>query len=221
MSVGAVIRQVATLRGTYRSWCERLAAAPGAASLDHNDLHPRNMLRARLDRPDTVRFYDWGDAVIAHPFAAMLVPLTWTQRRLAVTFNAPDLARNCDTYLHVFSDLGPTPAPSVRSLTAQIHCLPSGRGHPVGEVRLRYRRAGGGFADVALEHVVADDLVAGLPVRECRHVVSVPRPRTHHRADRASPGLSFGVGLAVPDVRCSRPTRWRSPAMITSMPNRN
>jgi hypothetical protein len=96
---------------------------------------------------------DWGDAVIAHPFAAMLVPLTWTQRRLAVSFNAPDLARIRDAYLHVFSDLGPTRAPSVRSLTAQIHCLSSGRGHPVGEVQLRYRRADGGFADIAPEHV--------------------------------------------------------------------
>src|SRR5262249_25284907 len=48
-----------------------------------------------------------------------------------------------------------------------------------------------------------------------------PRPGCRHRADRASLGLSFGVGLAVPDARCFRPARWRSPAMITSMPNRN
>ena len=38
------VREVTTLRDSYRSWCERLAAAPGEASLDHNDLHPWNML---------------------------------------------------------------------------------------------------------------------------------------------------------------------------------
>jgi hypothetical protein len=102
-----VLRQVATLRGTYRSWCKRLAAAPGAASLDHNDLHPWNMLVPRLGQPDKVRFYDWGDAVIAHPFAAMLVPLGWTQRRLAVSLHAPELTQIRDAYLLVFSDLAP------------------------------------------------------------------------------------------------------------------
>jgi hypothetical protein len=101
------LREVAALRETYRSWCERLAAAPGAASLDHNDLHPWNMLVPRLDRPDQVRFYDWGDAVIAHPFACMLVPLGWAQRRLDTTLDAPTLVRIRDAYLEVFGDLAP------------------------------------------------------------------------------------------------------------------
>jgi hypothetical protein len=102
-----ILRQVATLRATYRSWCEHLAAAPGTASLDHNDLHPWNMLVPQLDQPDMVRFYDWGDAVIAHPFAAMLVPLGWTQHHLGISPHAPELARIRDAYLHVFSDLAP------------------------------------------------------------------------------------------------------------------
>jgi hypothetical protein len=42
------------------------------------------------------------------------------------------------------------------------------RGHPTGEVHLRYRRADGEFADTTLQRVVVDDLVAGLPVREFR-----------------------------------------------------
>jgi hypothetical protein len=99
------LREVAALCETYRSWCERLAAAPGTASLDHNDLHPWNMLVPRLDRPDQVRFYDWGDAVIAHPFACMLVPLGWAQRRLATTLDAPTLVRIRDAYLELFGDL--------------------------------------------------------------------------------------------------------------------
>jgi Phosphotransferase enzyme family len=101
------LREVAALHATYRSWCERLAESAGAASLDHNDLHPWNMLVPRLDRPDEVRFYDWGDAVIAHPFACMLVPLGWTQHRLSTSLDGPDLLRIRDAYLEMFSDLAP------------------------------------------------------------------------------------------------------------------
>jgi hypothetical protein len=46
--------------------------------------------------------------------------------------------------------------------------MSSSRGHPVGEVQLRYRRADGNFTNTTLERVVVDDLVAGLPVREFR-----------------------------------------------------
>ena len=98
--------EVAALRQTYRSWCERLAAAPGPASLDHNDPHPWNMLVQRPDRPDDVRFYDWGDAVIAHAFACMLVPLGWAQNRLATALDAPELLGIRDAYLEQFRDLG-------------------------------------------------------------------------------------------------------------------
>src|SRR5205085_1459725 len=56
---------VAALEPQVEEWCARLADSPLPASLDHNDLHPWNVL-------DGPRYYDWGDAVIAHPFAAML-----------------------------------------------------------------------------------------------------------------------------------------------------
>jgi Phosphotransferase enzyme family len=101
------LREVAGLREIYGSWCQRLAAAPGPASLDHNDLHPWNMLVPSLDRPDEVRLYDWGDAVIAHPFACMLVPLGWAQNRLATALDAPELVRIRDAYLEPFRDLAP------------------------------------------------------------------------------------------------------------------
>ena len=57
--------RVEAMRDTYRRWCERLDASTVPASIDHNDLHPWNIL-------DGDRFYDWGDAVVAHPFASML-----------------------------------------------------------------------------------------------------------------------------------------------------
>jgi hypothetical protein len=80
-------REVLPARERYVAWCEELAAAPGDATIDHNDLHDRNVLASG-------RFYDWGDSVVAHPFASLLVPLEID----------PGLR---DAYLDGFSDLAP------------------------------------------------------------------------------------------------------------------
>jgi hypothetical protein len=86
------VREVAALRETYLAWCERLAAAPGAGSLDHNDLHRGTcssqarpaqggqVLRLRRRRPrPSVRLH--------------ARPLSWTQRRLALSLDASELLR--------------------------------------------------------------------------------------------------------------------------------
>ena len=83
-----------------REWCERLAASSLPASLDHNDLHQRNVL---VDDAGGIRYYDWGDSVVAHPFAAVLVPLGQVQRGSGEA----RLVRARDAYLDVFSDRGP------------------------------------------------------------------------------------------------------------------
>jgi Phosphotransferase enzyme family len=100
----ATLRRVAAMEATVAAWCERLAASPGAPSLDHNDLHPWNVLD---DGAGGVRYYDWGDSVVAHPFAAMLVPLGFVQYRLEATLEDPRFLRARDAYLDVFADLGP------------------------------------------------------------------------------------------------------------------
>jgi aminoglycoside phosphotransferase (APT) family kinase protein len=94
------LRRIAAMAPTVEGWCERLAASPLPPSLDHNDLHPRNVL---VDDAGGTRYYDWGDSVIAHPFAAALVPLGMVRRALG------DGALECarDAYLDVFSDRGP------------------------------------------------------------------------------------------------------------------
>jgi hypothetical protein len=78
---------VAALRPQVREWCEQLAASPLPPSLDHNDLHRGNILAGG-------RFFDWGDSVVAHPFAVLLVPLDVD-------------ATVRDPYLEVFTDLAP------------------------------------------------------------------------------------------------------------------
>lgn len=88
--------RVAAMRATYAGWCEALAAAPGGASLDHNDLHPGNVLDGGR------RFYDWGDSVVAHPFSCLLMPLGYVHGRLG-----RDMAPVLDAYLAAFADLAP------------------------------------------------------------------------------------------------------------------
>lgn len=77
-----------------------LGASPVPASLDHNDLQSWNVFTDG-------RLYDWGDSVIAHPFASMLFGLGVLQMQLGVPFDDPALLRARDAYLEPFSDLAP------------------------------------------------------------------------------------------------------------------
>ena len=102
------LQRVAALRGDVASWCDQLAGAPGASSLDHNDLHPWNVLGIAEDGDGRARSYDWGDSVVAHPFASMLVALGYVQgHALKVSVDDPQILRLRDAYLDEFSDLAP------------------------------------------------------------------------------------------------------------------
>ncbi len=98
-----ILGRVAATGDTVASWSDRLAASPVPASLDHNDLHPWNILGGG----DEVRFYGWGDSVVAHPFAGMLVPLGYLRRQLDVGLDDPRFLRARDAYLEVFAGLAP------------------------------------------------------------------------------------------------------------------
>jgi hypothetical protein len=97
-------------RARIAGWSRRLAELPGGLTLDHNDLHAWNIFysdgrggRSGLD----VRFYDWGDAVVAHPFASMLIGLGWLHGMLHLPAEDPRIVRARDAYLEPFADLGP------------------------------------------------------------------------------------------------------------------
>ncbi len=100
---GDRLDEVRAMRPVYAEWCARLAASPVPASIDHNDLHPWNVFADG----DRIRFYDWGDAVVAHPFASMLIPAAVVRRRLGVGQDDAAVRRIRDAYLEVWSDLAP------------------------------------------------------------------------------------------------------------------
>jgi len=96
----AAFREVAGMRETVEGWCERLACAPVPPSIDHNDMHPWNVF---VGSDGQAKFYDWGDGVVSHPFASMLLPLGM----VGVGEDDPQFARVRDSYLEAFSDLAP------------------------------------------------------------------------------------------------------------------
>ena len=102
--------RVAAARDEVARWCEALAGSGLPASLDHNDLHPRNIFwdNDPGDGSGRARFFDWGDSVVAHPFAAMLVPLGMLRQFLDVPSDAPAFVSVRDAYLDLFRDLAPT-----------------------------------------------------------------------------------------------------------------
>ena len=103
----ATYQRVIDLHDTVLEWCDRLAAAPGVPSLDHNDLHPWNILVTRAGATIHARFYDWGDSVVAHSFASMLIGLGFPKERLQASVNDPRILRLRDAYLEVFDALAP------------------------------------------------------------------------------------------------------------------
>jgi len=97
----AALAEVAALRGEFAEWCARLAGSPVPASLDHNDLHADNIFATGT------KFYDWGDAVVAHPFASMLMALGFLNHRHDLAATDPAVTRARDAYLEPFTDLAP------------------------------------------------------------------------------------------------------------------
>lgn len=74
-----------------------------AATIQHDDLHGGNV----FVEADAIRFFDWGDSVIAHPFGSMLTTLSSVAHRLETTADDPILDRLRDAYLEAWTDVLP------------------------------------------------------------------------------------------------------------------
>ncbi|TDD44576.1 aminoglycoside phosphotransferase family protein [Kribbella antibiotica] len=65
-----LFEQLADKRPELVDWCTELASFGIPDTLDHGDLHENQIFTG-----DRYTFFDWGDAVVAHPFCSLLVPL--------------------------------------------------------------------------------------------------------------------------------------------------
>jgi hypothetical protein len=77
-----------------------------APTLQHDDLHDANV----FVRPAGIRFFDWGDAVVAHPFGSMLTTLGSIAHRLDTSVDDPRLDRLREVYLEAWTDRLPRAA---------------------------------------------------------------------------------------------------------------
>lgn len=103
--VEEVYVRVLTRRDHYVEQCARLAAGPVPVSIQHDDLHHGNVF---VTAPgEQTRFFDWGDAVVAHPFATLLVTLRVLCEQVHVETDHPVVRHVRDTYLEVFADYAP------------------------------------------------------------------------------------------------------------------
>ncbi|MFF3853532.1 aminoglycoside phosphotransferase family protein [Micromonospora sp. NPDC002575] len=82
----------------YADRCRRLAASGVPASVQHDDLHDGNVFAADH------RFFDWGDASVAHPFGTLLVTLNSVAHSFGLPDGDPVLLRLRDAYLEPWTD---------------------------------------------------------------------------------------------------------------------
>ncbi len=87
--------------GRYAEVCRELTDSV-PATVQHDDLHDGNVFVA----DGRYRFFDWGDASVAHPFLSLLVALTSAARVLGVPAGSPALRRLRDAYLEPWAVYG-------------------------------------------------------------------------------------------------------------------
>jgi hypothetical protein len=84
--------------GRFARLCAELAAIGIPASVNHDDLHDNNVfVPPRAD--GHYRFFDWGDASVAHPFAVLLIALRVAADLHGLGPGDPALLRLRDAYL--------------------------------------------------------------------------------------------------------------------------
>ncbi|MEO3938454.1 phosphotransferase [Dermatophilaceae bacterium Soc4.6] len=98
----AVVEAAAGRRGLVEDLAGLLEREPHHSSVQHDDLHRDNVFRSGA------RVFDWGDAVVGHPFSSLLVALRDTAEPLGVGLEDPRVVAARDAYLEAYG--GPTAA---------------------------------------------------------------------------------------------------------------
>ncbi len=94
------------VRRQVDSLLDRVGALGLPESLVHNDLHENNA----FDQPGGLVFFDFADAVVAHPLAGLLIPFDVLVHHLRAEPTDARLQRIAEAALEVWSDLAPMSA---------------------------------------------------------------------------------------------------------------
>jgi hypothetical protein len=89
--------ELRALQPRFETWCEELASSSIPPTVQHDDLHDNNVFANQV-------FFDWGDAVLGHPFSSLLVTLRSIAQRWSLEPGSVELARLRDCYLEIWSD---------------------------------------------------------------------------------------------------------------------
>ncbi len=98
------VEAIAAGRPLVAAAAEELEASGIRASLQHNDLHDNNAFAPTGAR---LRFFDFGDAVWAHPFAVTLVATMSLRGQLGTAPGDATERRILDAYLENWTDVAP------------------------------------------------------------------------------------------------------------------
>ncbi len=83
-----------------------LASAGVAATVEHGDFHGGNIVVGSVGD----RFFDWGDAAVAHPFATLTTTFNSIAHKTDRRLDDPVFAGLQDAYLETWTDVLPRPA---------------------------------------------------------------------------------------------------------------
>src|SRR4029079_18687662 len=98
----------------------RVAASGVQPSVQHADLHGGNIVVG----PDGDRFFDWGDAVVAHPFGTLTTTFNSIAHHTRRGLDDPVFARPRDVYTEAWTDVLPRAELTEVSLLAQaLGCI--------------------------------------------------------------------------------------------------
>ncbi|BCJ75601.1 phosphotransferase [Catellatospora sp. IY07-71] len=100
-ALGDDLARLRAYQPEYERLCARVGGSAVPVSVQHDDLHDGNVLVG-----DGYRFFDWGDASVAHPFAVLLIALRVAAERYGLRPGDPVLARLRDAYLEPWTAYG-------------------------------------------------------------------------------------------------------------------
>lgn len=116
----AARRRLRALAPVVAGLAAELAASAIPATVEHGDLHGNNIVIGDDGAP---RFFDWGDAVVAHPLQTMTGTLRSIGHHAGLDAYATALDRVRDAYLEAWTDIAP------RSVLARLVPLAMDLGH--------------------------------------------------------------------------------------------